>query len=351
MWLFAHGKKEDIRTLHPAYFAMVMATGIISIAMFVNQIPVLPTLFLYLNSLFFIGLIIVTSIRFFCYRSDMLKDIQDTSRGMGYFTIIAGTATLGTQIIVQTGLASAGLFFWMSVVVIWFVITYGLIVGFIIKENKPTIEKGLNGAWLVIIVAAQSLVIMTMSVIDYEIFTGYRSEIAFLAVAIWLSGGALYFWVITLIFYRFLFVRLEPSEMSPPYLINTGAVAISTLAGAMLYEHTSNIALLGELAPFIQGLTILFWSIASWWIPILFMIGFWYYFIAKQAFAYTPLYWGAVFPLGMYSACTYHLNNVIEVSFLLPLSKVFVCIALVAWMITFIGYLDCQVRSLRSGAK
>lgn len=351
MRLFAHGDKENIQTLHPAYFAMVMATGIISIALSLNKVPVLPTLFLYLNSLFFIGLIIVTVIRFFCYRADMERDIKDTGRGMGYFTIIAGTATLGTQIILQTGLASVGLLFWMSVVIIWFMITYGLIVGFIIQENKPTLKDGLNGAWLVMIVAAQSLVIITMSVIDYEVLVDYRSEVAFLAVVVWLSGGALYFWVITLIFYRFLFVRLEPSDISPPYWINTGAVAISTLAGAMLYEHTTSIALLGELATFIQGFTILFWSIASWWIPILFILGFWYYFIAKKAFAYTPLYWGAVFPLGMYSACTYHLNNVIEVSFLLPLSKIFVGIALIAWVITFIGYLDCQMRSLGGGAK
>lgn len=351
MRLFAHGEKEDIKTLHPAYFAMVMATGIVSIAMFLNEVPILLTIFLYLNTLFFIGLVIMTGIRFFCYRADMVKDIKNTGRGMGYFTIIAGTATLGIQFIVQTGLASIGLFFWVSVVIIWFIITYGLIVGFIIKKDKPTLKDGLNGAWLVMIVAAQSLVILTMSVIDYEVLTDYRSEIAFLAIVIWLSGGALYFWVITLIFYRFLFIQLEPSDITPPYWINTGAVAISTLAGAMLYEHTTVIVLFGELGPFIQGFTLFFWAIASWWIPILFILGFWYYFIAKKAFAYTPLYWGAVFPLGMYSACTYHLHKVIEVSFLLPLSKIFAGIALIAWIITFIGYLDCQVRSLRRTSK
>ena len=217
MRLFAHGENEDIKMLHPAYFAMVMATGIVSIAMFLNKIPILPTLFLYLNTLFFIGLVITTGIRFFCYRADMVKDIKNTGRGMGYFTIIAGTATLGIQFILQTGLTSIGLFFWVSVIVMWFIITYGLIVGFIIKKDKPTLAEGLNGAWLVMIVAAQSLVIITMSVIDYAVLADYRAEIAFLAIAIWLSGGALYFWVITLIFYRFLFVRLEPTDISPPY--------------------------------------------------------------------------------------------------------------------------------------
>ena len=44
----------------------------------------------------------------------------------------------------------------------------------------------------------------------------------------------LYIWIISLIFYRYTFFTISPSDLAPPYWINMGAVAISTLAGTML---------------------------------------------------------------------------------------------------------------------
>jgi hypothetical protein len=38
-----HGRRDELKTLHPAYFALVMATGIVSIATYLHGIPVLPT--------------------------------------------------------------------------------------------------------------------------------------------------------------------------------------------------------------------------------------------------------------------------------------------------------------------
>ena len=44
----------------------------------------------------------------------------------------------------------------------------------------------------------------------------------------------LYIWIISLIFYRYTFFTMHPSDLAPPYWINMGAVAISTLAGSLL---------------------------------------------------------------------------------------------------------------------
>jgi tellurite resistance protein TehA-like permease len=63
-------------------------------------------------------------------------------------------------------------------------------------------------------------------------------------------------------------------------------------------------------------------------------------------FAYDPLYWGGVFPLGMYSVATYHLTKILEVPFLMGLSQTFMIIALVAWSATLIGFLDAQLNPM-----
>jgi tellurite resistance protein TehA-like permease len=131
----------------------------------------------------------------------------------------------------------------------------------------------------------------------------------------------------------------------PPYWINMGAMAISTLAGATLIQSVDLAPFLQEILPFIKGFTLFFWATATWWIPMLLILGFWRHVYKKFALKYDPLYWGAVFPLGMYSVSTQQLFHALHISFLSWLPRVFAYVALGAWIVTFIGFL-MQVSTL-----
>jgi tellurite resistance protein TehA-like permease len=168
-----------------------------------------------------------------------------------------------------------------------------------------------------------------------------------MALVLWLGGGALYLWIMTLIFLRYTFVHLAPQDLTPPYWINMGAVAISTLAGAMLAEHAALSPVISEMIPFVKGFSLFFWAIATWWIPMLVVLGIWHYLMRGVPFAYDPLYWGAVFPLGMYSVATYELTRIVAAPFLLRLSQVFMIIALAAWLATLLGFLDTRVKRVK----
>ena len=54
-----------------------------------------------------------------------------------------------------------------------------------------------------------------------------------------------------------------------------GAVAITTLAGAKLILGAPEWSFLTEILPFLKGFTLFFWAWATWWIPLLFILGFW----------------------------------------------------------------------------
>jgi tellurite resistance protein TehA-like permease len=340
---FQHGRSDNLETLHPAYFSMVMATGIVAIAMMLNGVPLLPRVLFWLNAAIFLVLLTATGMRMLRYRNAFVADILDHSRSVGFFTIVAAFAIFGGELAIQMKAAGAAVIIWAAAAILWFVVTYGVLAVLTVKQHKPSLADGINGGWLVIVVATQSVSILTVLILPAGLPASLHAPLMFSALILWLGGGALYMWLMTLIFFRYTFLRMSAQDLTPPYWINMGAVAISALAGATLLREAALSPTVIELMPFIQGFTLFFWAIGSWWIPILLILGIWRYLMCGVPFAYDPLYWGGVFPLGMYSVCTHRLVEVLGISFLMPVSFAFMVLALLAWFATFIGLIDSRL--------
>ncbi|HKU99709.1 MAG TPA: tellurite resistance/C4-dicarboxylate transporter family protein [Vineibacter sp.] len=341
---FERGRRDDLQSLHPAYFALVMATGIVSIAAHLHHLALMPTVLFWLNALFFAGLVWATGARILRYPQAVAADLRSHSRGVGFFTTVAATAVLGTQALLLTAATDVAVAFWVAAAILWAVVTYGVLAVLTVKPDKPSLAEGLNGGWLVIVVAAQSIVVLTVLVVSSGVAADIQQPLMFAALVLWLGGGAVYLWIMTLIFFRYTFVHMAPEDLTPPYWINMGAVAISTLAGATLTEYAALSPVVSDLMPFVKGGTLFFWAVASWWIPMLLVLGVWRYLIRGVPFAYDPLYWGGVFPLGMYSVATYHLTRILEAPFLMPLSRAFMIIALIAWAAALLGLVDSRLN-------
>jgi tellurite resistance protein TehA-like permease len=333
---------EGARGLSPAYFALVMATGIVSIAADRGGFPTIAAALLWLNTAQYLVLWILTAWRLLRYHRALLDDLRNHQAAPGFFSVVAATGVLGNQLIV-TGAYDLALAFWIFGLFLWIILTYAILTTLTIKETKPTIERGITGAWLLAVVATQSMALLS-ALLARHFEQPVRLHINFVALSMWLWGGMMYIWIISLIFYRYTFFKFSPADFSSPYWINMGAMAISTLAGSLLIENAADAAFLETLLPFLKGFTIFFWATGTWWIPMLIILVVWRHLYIPLK--YDPLYWGTVFPLGMYAVCTFEMVRAMSLDFLLPIGHVFVYVALLAWALTFVGLIHSLVTGL-----
>jgi hypothetical protein len=89
-------------------------------------------------------------------------DLFDHLRGPGFFTSVAATSILGSQFLLLTDdSVPLALLLWGLALLLWVALTYTIFTGLTIKQNKPPLDKGINGAWLLAVVATQSIAVLS----------------------------------------------------------------------------------------------------------------------------------------------------------------------------------------------
>src|SRR5690625_1208471 len=89
-----------VATLTPGYFALVMATAILSVGTELTCHHMLSMVLLWLCIAAFVALLGLTILRTIRHRGELVSDFLDPARAFGFFTYVAGTNVLGTRLAV-----------------------------------------------------------------------------------------------------------------------------------------------------------------------------------------------------------------------------------------------------------
>lgn len=338
--------KGKLHSLPPGCFALIMATGIVSNAFYFEGNRQISGVLFFVNLAAFACLAAATLVRAICFGRVFLRDLFDPRQVFAFFSVVAATDVLGVGFHLR-GFGSAALALWLFALVTWFSLIY-LSFGVFTFLNTTRGADIVDGGWLIAIVATESLVILGTIVAPPLGQIG--AAIFVLIHMLWGIGLVLYGIYITLFAYRIFFAEFEPEHITPLLWVVMGAAAISTNAGSTLILSKTALPFLQTMRPFIDGVTLIAWAWATWWIPMLVLFGLWKHGVRKVPIGYTPMLWSLVFPLGMYALASLRLSLAGDFPPLHAISVAMVWIALAAWLATAIAFASASWRDWRSFA-
>ncbi len=330
-----------VRDLTPGYFALVMASGIISVGMRQHGHVLVSVLLLGVCIASFVVLLVLNAFRFAVHRDAVAADFTDPARAFGFFTFIAGGNVLGVRLAMDGHrtaalvLLSIGLVAWL---LLGYVIPWTAVLG---RSERPVLSKA-NGTWFIWAVAAQSVAASAATLQPST--PGLRDALAVTAVFSWSIGMCLYAAVGIMVSLRLLLYDLHPTDLSPPYWVAMGAGAITVLAGARIVEM-SDTPMVQAARGLVAGVSLSIWAFATWLIPVLVAAGWWRHRTHRVPLRYEPSLWSMVFPLGMYAVAAAYLSEADHLPLVGVVGRVGIWAAGAVWTLVFAAMLVSIARA------
>jgi len=244
--------KNEASSFYPGYFAFVMATGIVSIASYLQGMLSLSFALFSINIAGYVVLWVLTLVRLYWNFPGFITDLTSHVHGPGFFTLVAGTCILGNQFVLISQDFTTAIFLFVLGIILWLTLIYSFFTAVIVQESKPTLETGIHGGWFIAVVATQS--VSVLGALLTSGFLVWKEYLLFFSLFLYLFGNMLYLIIITLVFYRLTFFNLTPESFLPLYWVDMGAAAITTLAGGRLILASTDWAFLNDILPFSKDL-------------------------------------------------------------------------------------------------
>ena len=170
--------------------------------------------------------------------------------------------------------------------------------------------------------------------------TTAHASIVSWSVGVFLYGAAGVCVALRLMLYDF-----GPEDLTPPYWVAMGALAITVLAGARIVEM-ADAPMVAATRELVAGVAVVFWAFATWLIPVLVAAGWWRHVRRRIPLRYDAALWGIVFPLGMYAVAGIYLGRADHLPVVRVIGTAELWLAFIAWLLTFAAMVHHVFRTI-----
>lgn len=313
-------------------WAVVMATGIVAVAVASPIRPIAPLL-RWLAVAALVALVGLTGLRLIVHRDHMLAEFRRSDTAFDGLELVAGIGVLGA-IAYMRGDRDAGALLAAATAAGWLLVLTRVTVMLIASRRR--LAGRATGAWLLAVVSTQSVAVTAaLSARSYAI-----PDLALAGTAVWLVGIAAYAVLIRPVAGG-LRRLVGQRRFTADHWIAMGALAISALAAGALADAPGT-----PLRAAMRDAGLVAWLLACAWIPVL---------IAADVrceihhHAHLPgaSQWSMVFPLGMLAASAQELGRAASRGDLVRAGDWLAWPALLAWFVVAVGVGASAVRAAR----
>ncbi len=304
-----HGALDRVLSgVPPASGAVVMGTGIVSVALSLGGRELLSRLLLIVTGAVWVALAVLLAVRAARDRARLRRDVQTPAA----FTAVAGTAVFGTRL-TSLGWSWAGGVLLVLALVLWL----GLLGPVLRHFTTPTV-----GASFVLIVGTESLAVLA-------------ATLALQKRAGWLLAASLVPFALGLGFYAFVASRFDIRQLAAghgDHWVTGGALAICTVTAGRITLAAERLELSDGAVGALRDLSVALWVLALLWLPVLLVAE-----VRWPRMSYDVRRWSTVFPVGMYAACSFVVGAVASVPAITSFARVWLWVAVAVWAVVACG--------------
>lgn len=302
----------------PGSGAVVMGTGIVSIALATDGYPGFSRALLGLAVVAWLVLLAVALWRLVRDRPRFLGE----ARSLAGLTGVAATAVLASRLVV-VGWSGPAIALLIIAAVSWAILMTLLL---------PQLPQRASGQIFMLTVAAESLASLAAS-----LAAGER--------VVWLVYPAVVLAALGLAAYPFALLRFSVSELVEgrgDQWVAGGSLAISSLALAELASAAGTLSAPPGAGPVLRNVALAVWVVSALWVVPLLATE-----ITEPRLHYAVQRWATVFPLGMYCASAFSVSALADLGGLNSFARVWIWLAVVAWAAVAGGMIRRAFRCLR----
>jgi tellurite resistance protein TehA-like permease len=335
-----------VRGADPRCFAMVMATGIVSVALRLAGSPGPSVALLWVAVAAFAVLVVASARRVAAFGPRVRDELSRPDRLFSYFAFPAAASVLGARL---AGDDPPGVVAVLTAVtaVAWIAVSR-IVLGYLASWAGPRRAiTDVNGTWQLWVVGTQSAAIAATSAYAAGVLPGRLA--AWAAVVVWAAGAALYLVVTALVVMRLDVADLAPGDPVAPYWVTMGAASITVLGAAEALQITGATAVVGFRAG-LTDLGLAFWSVATGLIPALALFGAVRWRRGLTPPGFRREWWMIVFPAGMYATASMRIGAVAGVPAIRDTGTATAWVAAAIWAAVFTWMTGSAVARLRAEA-